>query len=87
MPCPVFADGDFCLVEDTAVPYGKLVQEIMAIPGVLSVGLMEDVATHVVISGRSADQKVATFSKEELQKGAEAADAKLKADLEQEQDS
>lgn len=75
------------MVEDTAVPYGKLVQEIMAIPGVLSVGLMEDVATHVVISGRSADQKVATFSKEELQKGAEAADAKLKADLEQEQDS
>lgn len=76
------ADGDFCLVEDTAVPYGQLVQEIMAIPGVLSVGLMEDVATHVVISGRSADAKLAVFSKDELQEAARAAEAQIKEELE-----
>ena len=78
----VQADGDFCLVEDTTVPYEKLVQEIMAIPGALSVGLMDDVATHIVISGRSADGKVAVFSKEELIVAADAAEAQMKEELE-----
>eukprot|EP00892_Ulva_mutabilis_P010596 jgi/Ulvmu1/7909/UM004_0141.1 len=77
--------GDFCLVEDSGVPYEKLVQEVMAISGVLSVGLMEGVATHVVISGRTADAKVAVFSKEELQEAAAAAEAQIKGELEKEQ--
>lgn len=73
------ADGDFCLVEDSTVPYEQLAQEIMAVPGAMSVGLMEGVATHVAISGRSADAKLAVFSKEQLQ------EARVQADTEQEQ--
>lgn len=69
------------------MPYDQLAREIMAVPGVLSVGLMDDVATHVVISGRTADAKVAVFSKEELKAAAEAAEAQMKEELEQGQGS
>jgi hypothetical protein len=70
------ADGDFCLVEDTSVPYEKIVQEVMAVPGCKSVGLLSNVATHVAIISPSEDTRMKVFSREELQAAAAAANEK-----------
>lgn len=66
------------------MPYEKIVQEIMAAPGVKSVGLLAGVATHVALFNREAENHLKVFSKEELNAAAtmaaEAADAATEQD-------
>jgi hypothetical protein len=76
------ADGDLCLIEDKAVPYQKIVQEIMAVPGTKSVGLLSGVATHVALFSRDAENHVKLFSKSELSDAVSKAAEKAAAEQE-----
>jgi hypothetical protein len=74
------ADGDFCLIEDKNVPYQKIVQEIMAVPGAKSVGLLAGVATHVALFSRDAENHLKVFSKDDLNAAASKAAEKAAAE-------